>query len=230
MSRPRLHQLWVKRPHGDEHQQPEDFSHSNYYFILTAALSPLGGYGIARCAERKSNQSVDDCKEKSDPRHSLEYGGLGFKPSFWSVDQREFERGPRCHMSSFRLLEMDVLHFSSHNICRGNRSSPQRPWAAVLKLSIVLAGHVCGFLHRDPREGDSRRRAGRLPAPVQGKWVSRLPNKTTESWWGGAEETRDLSRSVSEDDARCSCFLNWFFFSHSAVGFIEFHVWAWILG
>lgn len=61
-------------------------------------------------------------------------------------------RGPSCYMSSFRLREMDVLHFAAHNICRGNHSAPQRARAAVLKLSIVLAGHVsCLFMR--PTEG-----------------------------------------------------------------------------
>lgn len=47
--------------------------------------------------------------------------------------------GPRCHLSSFRLREMDVLHFAAHNIGRGNQSTPQRASVAVLKLSIVSA-------------------------------------------------------------------------------------------
>lgn len=47
---------------------------------------------------------------------------------------------------------MDVLHFVAHNICRGNRSAPQRPRAAVLKLSIVLAVMSPAFSNREPRE------------------------------------------------------------------------------
>lgn len=47
--------------------------------------------------------------------------------------------GPRCHLSSLRLQEMDVLHFAAHNIGRGNQSTPQRASVAVLKLSIVSA-------------------------------------------------------------------------------------------
>lgn len=73
-------------------------------------------------------------------------GRWGFKHSFWSVNQWDFVRqtkqqpnpirGPSCHMSSFRLQEMDVLHFTAYNICRGNHSTPQRACAIVLKLSI----------------------------------------------------------------------------------------------
>lgn len=32
--------------------------------------------------------------------------------------------GPRCHLSSLRLQEIDVLHFATNNIGRGNQSTP----------------------------------------------------------------------------------------------------------
>lgn len=57
-------------------------------------------------------------------------------------------RGPSCQMSSFRLQEMDVLHFTVHNICRDNHSTPQRACAAVLKLSIVLVVMSLAFFGR----------------------------------------------------------------------------------
>lgn len=65
-------------------------------------------------------------------------------------------RGPSCHMSSFRLQEMDVLHFAAHNICRGNHPIPQRACAAVLKLSIVLAVMSLVFSGDQPGAQESR--------------------------------------------------------------------------
>lgn len=103
-------------------------------------------------------QSHDNCKDEINTLHLVACGGWGFRYSFCSVNQWEFVqqarqhpnliRGPSCHMSSFRQQKMDVLHFTAHNICRDNHSSPQRACVAVLKLSIVLAVMSLAFSYQ----------------------------------------------------------------------------------
>ncbi len=79
-------------------------------------------------------------------------------------------RGPSCHMSSFRQQEMDVLHFTAHNICRGNHSTPQRACAAVLKLSIVLAVMSLAFSSDLPGARELRGWRFVLKSPLPLSW------------------------------------------------------------
>lgn len=100
------------------------------------------------------------------------------------TDQTPSE-GPSCHMSSFRRQEMDVLHFTAHNICRGNHSASQRACGAVLKLSIVLAVMSLAFFRaKKPTRGrraQRSRRRGELPRLGSGYCSSARQQRWLES-------------------------------------------------
>lgn len=114
-------------------------------------------------------------------------------------------------MSSFRLQKMDVLHFATHNICRGNHSNPQRAHSAVLKLSIVVSPAISA---RAPRaEGFEGSCCGALIHPdycssARKRWQFDSDGQQIQSqeavkqWWW-------RRRLRENDDRRRGRNLNW---------------------